>query len=58
MTIENDRGYVFVFTEKEMQMLRAVAERDGITPEEAIQKAIQNFLSRGVQTPNGLKKTA
>ncbi len=49
-------GLMFELTESEAKKLDAIAKRDGITAERALKKAIENFLSRGVQTPKRARK--
>ena len=45
-------GFMFELTDNEKAKLEAIAARDGTTPEKALKKAMENFLDRGVQTPN------
>ncbi len=45
-------GFMFELTDNEKAKLEAIAQRDGTTPEKALKKAMENFLDRGVQTPN------
>ena len=49
-------GFMFELTDAEKKKLDAIAERDGITAENALKMAIENFLSRGVQTPKSESK--
>ena len=58
MKISESIGYFCELSEEEAAMVNAIAERDGITPEEAIEKAIKNFLKSGVQTPNADKESS
>ena len=53
MKIVGKVGFLCELSEDELAKLRVIAARDDITLEEALQKAIENFLSVGVQTPNG-----
>ena len=55
MKVTESMGLLCELTDQEAEKLRAIAERDGVTPEEALAKAIKNFLTRGVQTPNRSK---
>ena len=52
MKIMGKIGFLCELSEAEVAMLREIAERDGLTLEEALQKAVKKFLSIGVQTPN------
>ena len=52
MKIEDSVGYICEFSDEETSMIRQIAERDKLTLENALAKAIQNFLETGVQTPN------
>ena len=58
MKITESVGYLCELSDKEAAMVNAIAERDGITPEEAIEKAIKNFLESGVQTPSADKEAS
>ena len=51
MRIIGQTGFLCEFSEDETAKLHAIAERYGITIEEALKKAILNFLTKGVQTP-------
>lgn len=51
MRVTETIGIICELSEDELAKLRAIAERDGITPSEALTKSIQNFLNSGVQTP-------
>lgn len=42
-------------TDKEKEKLEAIAKGDNTSIEKALQKAVQNFLSIGVQTPENHK---
>ena len=52
MKVTESIGFLCEFSEDETAKIREIAERDGITLEEALSKAIKNFLATGVQTPN------
>ena len=48
------RAYAAVvcdLSDTDIKKLQAIAERDGITLEDALNQAVQNFLTKGVQTP-------
>ena len=51
MKVTESTGLLCELSDAEAEMLREIAERDGVTPEDALAKAIQNFLTLGVQTP-------
>lgn len=48
MKIMGKIGFLCELSEAEVAMLREIAERDGLTLEEALQKAVKKFLSIGV----------
>ncbi len=54
MRVHESVRIICELTEDESNTLSLIAERDGITLEEALFKAMKNFLSKGVQTPNSL----
>ena len=58
MKIENERGYIFTLDRDETEVLEKIAERDGTSLEQALKKALQNFLKTGVQTPNRARRCA
>jgi len=51
MKITESIGFLCEFSEDEAAKIREIADRDGITLEEALAQAIKNFLAAGVQTP-------
>lgn len=52
MKIVSVDGILLELDENDMQKVREIADDLKCTVEEAVSKAIQNFLSRGVQTPD------
>lgn len=46
MKIEDSVGYICEFSDEETSMIRQIAERDKLTLENALAKAIQNFNER------------
>lgn len=55
-----EEGVVLLVTldADETAVAEEIAERDGITIDQAVQKAVENFLSAGVQTPNPARCSA
>ena len=58
MKVEEGVVLVVTLNEDEQAIAQDIANRDGITLEDAVQKAVENFLSSGVQTPNSELKSA
>lgn len=58
MKVEDGVVLVVTLNGNEQAVAQEIADRDGITLEEAVQKAVENFLSSGVQTPNPALKSA
>ena len=58
MRPDNKHGYIFILTEDESAAIDEIAERDGISREKAMEQAIENFLKRGVQTPDRVRRCA
>ena len=58
MKVEDGVVLVVTLDGNEQAVAQEIADRDGITIEEAVQKAVENFLSAGVQTPNSALKSA
>ncbi len=56
MKVTESTGLLCELSDAEANILRAIAERDGITLEEALAQAIKNFLTNGVQTPKSRRK--
>ena len=56
--MEDERGYIFSLDRDETKILKQIAERDGISLEQALKKAMENFLQIGVQTPNHTRRCA
>ncbi len=52
MKVSELTGFLCEFSDEEIAKIEAIAKRDGISLEQALEKAIENFLSAGVQTPN------
>lgn len=56
MRLTESVGFMFELTDEEKEKLEAIAARDGTTPEKALEKAMENFLNCGVQTPNAKRQ--
>lgn len=48
-------GFLCEFSDEEIAKIESIAKRDGISLEQALEKAVQNFLKSGVQTPDKAK---
>ncbi len=55
MKVVNSGGLLCEFSEDEVAKLHEIAERHGISLEEALDLAIKNFLTAGVPTPKKSK---
>ena len=52
MRIVSSDGILLELDESDMEKVREIADELKCSIEDAVSTAIQNFLSRGVQTPN------
>ena len=55
MKVTESIGFLCEFSDEETAKIETIAKRDGTTLEQALEKAIKNFLSSGVQTPKSAK---